>query len=482
MSGRKRGATFFDAETRVVGLDLALISLAEEAREEIESDQQGQIERASRHTSIELRVEDIEKTQRALARPARFNHGSNPPALGTRPPQPWSETTISVERKPKVDIAIEPETTWRIDSGPIHPCFEAAPAEERTELRPHTLPAGPYCAVSAPDLAAYQITREIASGGMGIVYEAFHRTTRKRFAIKYMREVSANQAKLVQRFLAEGVAASRVDHPGVAEVYDYGHDNDGVPYMVMEHLEGENLGERLKREPIASREFVEIARQLASILSAAHAQGIVHRDIKPDNIFLVAGPVVNVKLLDFGVAKFLDDQNILSGATSEGQVLGTPTYMSPEQCSGDEVSTKSDIYSLGCVFYQMLAGRVPFSGNIYDVILGHRSQHPIPLTSLRSILPPAMVDLVDDMMEKDPIKRLASMFEVSEAIDSIDAGNYTSRRPKTPSFANRPVRTTRQTTRSHLTSDHHRTRARLFAIVLATFVLTSALAVTLAVL
>jgi len=388
----------------------------------------------------------LSREMTAMAPKTRLAHGSCPPSFEehktsyyTRTPDGAhsrdfeGEETRAVDRTPVSSRAPEPTMLNPIERVPrskqptpvpvSYERFEAAPQAERTELRPTTMPAGPYCAVNAPELAEYQITREIASGGMGIVYEAFHRSSNKRVAVKYMREVSAMQAKLVKRFLGEGIAASRIDHPGVAEVYDYGHDNDGVPYLVMEYLEGENLGDRLKRGSLSDHEFLAIAQQLVDILAASHDHGIVHRDLKPDNIFLVEGDLIHVNLLDFGVAKFLDDQHLLN-ATSEGQVLGTPYYMSPEQCVGTTVDARSDIYSLGCVFYQMLAGKVPFPGNIFDVIIGHRQNQPLPLTSLRAHLPPALTQLINAMMAKSADDRPGDMDSLAVSLASIASGNH----------------------------------------------------------
>ena len=293
------------------------------------------------------------------------------------------------------------------------------PADENTELQPVDPPAGPYCPTAAPSLAAYQLTRRVADGGMGIVYEAFHRETRKRVAIKHMREMPSSQAKLAKRFLGEAIAASRIDHPGVADIFDFGYDTNGIPYLVMEFLEGENLGDRICRGPIGPSEFLSIACQIANVLDAAHHWGIVHRDLKPDNIFLVgSGSELRVVVLDFGVAKFLHADQHLLATTQSGQVLGTPYYMSPEQCIAGDIDSRSDVYSLGCVFYQMLTGDVPFSGSIYDVILGHRQLEPHPISKYRHVSS-ELEQLVAHMMAKSAHERPQSMKAIESEIAAM---------------------------------------------------------------
>jgi serine/threonine protein kinase len=213
----------------------------------------------------------------------------------------------------------------------------------------------------------YQITKLLAEGGMGAVYLAEHPAIGRRVAVKVLLPEVASDAEMVRRFFNEARAAHAIRHPGIVEILDFGTLPDGASYIVMELLEGESLGARLQRVGrLAPENAVDFAAQAAAALGAAHAQGIVHRDLKPDNLFLVADERVPghelVKVLDFGIAKLSRGPNGAgSFKTRTGVLMGTPVYMSPEQCLGTkEVDHRSDIYSLGIILFQMLAGAPPF--------------------------------------------------------------------------------------------------------------------------
>jgi serine/threonine-protein kinase len=215
-------------------------------------------------------------------------------------------------------------------------------------------------------VGSYVIRRVLGEGGMGRVYLAEHQLIGKRAAIKVLLPQYSSQAEIVNRFFNEARASSMLKHPGVIDVYDFGRLPDGSAYLMMEFLEGQSLAARLRAGSLALELALDIARQVALALGAAHAHGIVHRDLKPDNVFLVpdtelrAG--VRTKVLDFGIAKLTDDQGGGgAGATRTGAIIGTPTYMSPEQCRGaGKVDHRSDVYSLGCMLFEMLSGRPPF--------------------------------------------------------------------------------------------------------------------------
>jgi serine/threonine protein kinase len=444
-----RPRSFFEEETRVLGLDHIDAMLAEGSTPgppEIYEPPEANLSRGPLVGEIEEPTfSDLETD------PRRNAGGSNPPSfLITSAPRPEpasvepddddEETRIHLECTPEPFFPVKTEPPVRRAAQPSHRLppalfrhsgatdvqpLEAASLElrENTELRPIESPEGPYCPAGTPELAAYQIVRKLAVGGMGIVYEAFHRESRQRVAVKYMRKSASEQPELVKRFLGEAVAASRINHPGVTTIFDYGHDRTGVPYLVMEYLDGQSLAERLAVETLGAGEFLEISRQIATILEAAHAHGIVHRDLKPDNIFVVGeGERVTVKILDFGVAKFQHDDLYLLRTTKAGQVLGTPYYMSPEQCGGGEVDHRSDIYALGCVMYQMLTGRVPFSGNLLTVVYGHRQDQATPITAYNPSTPPGLVALVEAMMAKSPADRPQRMADVANALTAVSAG------------------------------------------------------------
>ena len=272
-------------------------------------------------------------------------------------------------------------------------------------------------------VGSYRIVRPIGEGGMGRVYLAEHPLIGKRAAIKVLLPQYSANAEIVKRFFNEARSIALLEHPGVVEVYDFGHLPTGSAYIVMELLDGESLSARLRREgrlsPVAA---VGLARQLAATLATAHATGIVHRDLKPDNIFLVAGAgdATRTKILDFGIAK-LGGEPATSGKTRTGALLGTPTYMSPEQCRGaGYVDHRTDIYSLGCVMYEMLSGAPPFSGEgPGDVMAAHMFDAPKPLAAA---IPAALRTVVEVAMAKLPERRFQSMAEVAAALDAAGAG------------------------------------------------------------
>lgn len=211
----------------------------------------------------------------------------------------------------------------------------------------------------------YRITARIAEGGMGAVFRAEHTVIGKTAAIKVLLPELSHNREIVERFFNEAKATTAIRHPGIVEVYDFGYLPEGAAFLVMEFLDGEPLSRFLKRRGrLPEPEAAWLIRGMCSALAAAHAKGIVHRDLKPDNVFMVADSEaamgVRPKLLDFGIAK-LSGTEISSSKTRTGSVLGTPTYMSPEQCKGTgDVDNRADLYAVGCMLYEMLCGRPPF--------------------------------------------------------------------------------------------------------------------------
>jgi serine/threonine-protein kinase len=284
--------------------------------------------------------------------------------------------------------------------------------------------------VEGSQIGSYRIVRPLGKGGMGIVYEAEHVLIGKRAAVKTLRaELSANR-DTVQRFFNEARATTQIHHPGIVDVFDFGFATDGTAFLVMELLEGESLGARRRRAPMTVGLVLAIVRQVASAVEAAHAKGIVHRDLKPDNIFLVphadipAG--VQCKVLDFGIAKLQQVQapdDAGSPATRTGALLGTPLYMSPEQCRGiATIDHRADIYSLGCIFYELIAGRVPFGGEgVGDILIAHVHEVPRDPSVEHPELPSDVVALAGQMLAKKPAARPRSMAAVVEAIDRLVA-------------------------------------------------------------
>jgi eukaryotic-like serine/threonine-protein kinase len=223
----------------------------------------------------------------------------------------------------------------------------------------------------------YQVESQLGEGGMGIVYLATHKVLGKKLALKVLRGEMARDADVVQRFVQEAQTASSIGHPNIVDIHDFGRLPDGAVYFVMEYLDGEGLSDMIARGgSIPMQEAILIIQQIASALGAAHARGVVHRDLKPDNVFILrrgGDPVV--KVLDFGIAK-------VGGAgakiTRTGMVFGTPHYMSPEQAAGQSVDGRTDIYALGVIMYEMFTGKVPFDADTFMGILSkHMFESPI---------------------------------------------------------------------------------------------------------
>ncbi|HEU4631778.1 MAG TPA: serine/threonine-protein kinase, partial [Gemmatimonadaceae bacterium] len=209
----------------------------------------------------------------------------------------------------------------------------------------------------------FHVLAKLGEGGMGQVYLAEHVQLGRRCAVKLMRQALTDDAEAAARFRREAKNASEIAHPNVATVFDFGATSDGLTYLVMEYVDGEPLSSTLAREgPLEPARVATIARQVAEALAAAHALGIVHRDLKPDNIMLAVGRDGRemVKVVDFGIAKAME--GVTQQVTRTGYRIGTPAYMSPEQIRGDALDGRSDLYSLGCILFELLTGRPPFEG------------------------------------------------------------------------------------------------------------------------
>ncbi|HEY5927601.1 MAG TPA: serine/threonine-protein kinase, partial [Kofleriaceae bacterium] len=254
----------------------------------------------------------------------------------------------------------------------------------------------------------YRIVSELGRGGMGMVYRAEHTQLGRPAALKMLLPALSSDPSIVQRFFNEARAASAIDHPGIVEVYDFGTHTDGSAYIVMPLLKGESLEARLKQTRVAPLEGASWIVQVLSALAAAHQRGIVHRDLKPDNIFLVPNELMpggtQVKLLDFGIAKLADDK-AAGVKTQTGMMIGTPAYMSPEQCMGrPDLDHRTDIYSIGCILFHLATGRPPFisdHGTGMIIAAQMRDAPPDP-RSLNPNIPSALVAIVLRCLEKEP--------------------------------------------------------------------------------
>jgi serine/threonine-protein kinase len=278
------------------------------------------------------------------------------------------------------------------------------------------------------NIGNYRITAQLGEGGMGVVYLGEHPLIGKKVAVKVLLDELASREDVVQRFFGEAKAVNDIGHPNIVDIVDFGRaDMDGrnLVYFIMEFLEGESLAARLRRTGLTFQDTTHIIAQCCAALQASHSKGIVHRDLKPDNIYLCPrGQDRNfVKLLDFGIAKLTGAAGT-SNRTQTGTVIGTPAYMSPEQCEGKgQIDHRSDIYSLGIVMYELLTGRVPFGGDGFgEVLVAHLTKPIPPPSTINPQLKPELEQIVMRCLEKDRTQRFQSMDELGRAVEA--AGGY----------------------------------------------------------
>jgi hypothetical protein len=324
----------------------------------------------------------------------------------------------------------------------------------------------------------YRVTELIGEGGMGVVYLAEHPGIGRRAAIQILRTGLTDNAEMTKRFFNEARAANAIRHPGIVEVYDCGTLASGTSYIVMELLEGENLAARLRtigRLPVADAR--RIAAQTASALAAAHAAGIVHRDLKPDNLYLVPderdAAVEMVKVLDFGIAKLGQQaSNTSSVRTRTGSVMGTPAYMSPEQCRGTrQIDHRTDIYALGVILFEMLCGRPPFvSEGFGEMVHLHISAPPPAPRSIEPSIPEEMERLILWCLAKEPAERVQTMADVHAALTGRPTPPARPTAPTKPQRLQQPATPASPTTFTHAagataTGQVTRSRARRWSAV-----------------
>jgi len=264
----------------------------------------------------------------------------------------------------------------------------------------------------------YHVEALLGDGGMGVVYSARHVHLGRPVALKVLKREFATKGPSAKRFEREAMAATRLNHHHIVATLDYGRLPNGAPYIAMEKLGGISMLRVLAQCPMAPGRAVGIARQLCLALEAAHEMGVIHRDLKPENIQLVENGATKdyVKVLDFGIAKVSG----VTQLTATGHIIGTPRYMAPEQCRGQNVDARADIYSLGVILYELLTGHLPFDGDLATVIRGHLSETPDPMSAWVAT-PDELHALVQKCMHKDPDERFQSALELDAALESVEA-------------------------------------------------------------
>lgn len=297
-----------------------------------------------------------------------------------------------------------------------------------------SIPAAPQSAAALGPggvLGSYLLDAKLGEGGMGHVFVATHRTLGRKVAIKLLRPALAREPEQVKRFVQEAQAVNRVHHPHIVQVHDLVQEplaEGGRVYFVMELLEGDSLKTMGKDRPLELPRALRLIRQAADALAAAHEVGVVHRDVKPDNLFVTtdADGVEQLKVLDFGVARVRDAGRTNPRQTRSGQVVGTPLWMAPEQVLGTDVDARADVYSLLTVLYVLIARRFPFDGvAMSDVVMQRLERDARPLgahTFLGEPVPPALKRLMAECLARDLSRRPASMAEVANRLRDLEAG------------------------------------------------------------
>ena len=293
----------------------------------------------------------------------------------------------------------------------------------------------------------YHVVKKLGEGGMGQVYLAEHVKMGRRSAIKVMNAAMVHDPDAVARFNREASNASRITHPNVCAIYDFGETPDGLIYLAMEFIEGEPLTELLEREgalpvPRATAIFL----QTADALQAAHDLGIVHRDLKPDNIMLTSRKTSGevVKVVDFGIAKAVGGDQAGQKVTKTGLVIGTPEFMSPEQLSGDEVDGRSDLYSLALVFYRMLIGKLPFEAtSVQETMIKRLTDEPVTLAAARPDLtfPPGLQPVLDTALARTPQERYQSVAKFAADVAAVTGRPSAGAVPHTRSLGDADAKT-----------------------------------------
>lgn len=292
----------------------------------------------------------------------------------------------------------------------------------------------------------FKIKEFIDRGGMGEVYLAENDAVGQRVAVKFLNRKFTSDESIVTRFGNEAKSYARVNHPNAVTLLDYGQHDDGALYIITEFVDGLSLAKTIKkRGPFTPQQVISVGQQCCDVLTTAHKLGVIHRDLKPDNIMLIQSSKdrFTVKILDFGIAKLSDDDQ--GSMTETGAIFGTPEFMSPEQARGDGAEPRSDLYALGAILYYMLTGKLPFSGKNKFAVLNKHLNDPVPLPSQRTPhldIPPTLEAVILKCMNKLPEERYTNAEALYEALDEVrdilgGSGGMTTSAPPTRSHTDR---------------------------------------------
>jgi len=303
-------------------------------------------------------------------------------------------------------------------------CAFAAPPESRSCPRCGAATSDPLIGAVLGD--RYRIVERIGAGGMGAVYLAQHTTLKREVAIKVLLSEFGGKDEFVRRFEREAEAASRLTHPNIIQITDFGRTPEGQLFLAMEYLKGHPLTSVIRQGRLAVPRALGIARQILAGLSRAHAAGVVHRDLKPDNIMLVEhdGRPDFVKILDFGIAKVTDPEPGHEALTQAGMVFGTPEYLSPEQALGDNIDARADLYAAGVILFEMLTGRRPFESDDKVRIISMHLSHPVPRFSIVNpavVVPVPIEEVTLQALEKQRENRFVSAAAFLAALDDAES-------------------------------------------------------------
>jgi serine/threonine protein kinase len=352
---------------------------------------------------------------------------------------PYSGTGSSITRQRHLNEALPSlPAHLKVLEPAIHGCLAKQPGSrfqrvaylrqalegvERQLDHPREELAGPPEGMSGQLLGSYRVVRQLGEGASGFVYLAVH-PQHGEVAIKVLRPEHAFHPEMVARFFLEANAANRVRHPNIVEIHDFVEprpSDDGPGYLVMEYLKGQTLSTLVRDKQLPLSRTLDLVIQVCDALEAAHRAGVVHRDVKPENIFIVdrGDGRELAKVVDFGIAKLVWGADAQSPLTLKGEVLGTPAYMAPEQLAGKAVDARTDIYAVGTVLYRLLSGRRPFTGSLGDLLAKLQRDPPPPLEAMTASgepFPMGLRQLILQCMEKNPKARPGTMRELANAL------------------------------------------------------------------